>query len=159
MRFRSAPTALADADRLDHHRVTRLRVAATPQRCFDVLATGENQQAWADGYVRTAWLTPAGPASVRDIHMRWVTVTERFLAWAPGRRFAFSADAMSLPLVRRMIEDIAFAPAADGGTDLTWSVHVTFRPWLRPVSTILVDRVFRDMFAGFARGLAQQAER
>ncbi len=113
---------------------------------------------WASGYRGTVWHTPAGPGAVRDVRLRRINVTERFLAWEPGRRFAFSTDAMTLPLVTRMIEDITFTPDGDGGTLLGWTVHLTPRAWLRPVQGLLVRRVFEPMFDRFAAGLARQAE-
>ena len=156
-RFRSVPAELEDAAGMAFHISSSRVVAASPERCFAVLADGENQAGWASGYRSTVWHTPPGPGAVRDIRLRWITVTERFLAWEPGRRFAFSSDAMTLPLVRQMIEDISFTPHADG-TLLEWTVHLTPRRWLRPVERVLVARVFTPMFEGFAAGLAGQAE-
>ncbi len=134
-------------------------VPVSADRLFRILATGEGQRQWAHGYRDSHWFggEPPGVGSVRDVRMRWITVRERFLAWEPGARFAFTVDAMSLPLARQMIEDITFTALDARTCRLTWQVHLTPAPGLRPAGRLLVDRLFAPMFDGFAAGLAGYA--
>ncbi|MFT4088748.1 MAG: SRPBCC family protein [Gordonia sp. (in: high G+C Gram-positive bacteria)] len=154
------PSTLGDAASMTHHLRTERTVRASADRVFEVLATGENQWEWAQGYRSTTWYddAPHGTGSVRDIHLRWITVRERFLAWKPGRRFAFSSDAMSIPLARRMIEDIAVEPLDDDACVLRWAVHLDVAAALTPIAGKLVPRVFGPMFEDFAAGLASYSE-
>lgn len=154
------PACLGDIPEMTHHLRTERVVRAPADRVFDVLATGENQREWAEGYRATTWYgtAPHGTGSVRDIHLRWITVRERFLVWEPGRRFTFGADAMSIPLARRMIEDISVEPAEAGTCVLRWAVHLDVAAALRPVAGAVVPKVFAPMFDGFAAGLAHYAE-
>jgi hypothetical protein len=160
-RYSLRASSLDDIDGMAHHLRTRRIVPASADRLFDILATGEGQTTWAHGYRSTRWLTvePHGVGSVRDIHLKWITVRERFLAWDPGRRFTFSSDAMSLPLARALIEDIEFEALTPSSCRLTWTVHLTPAAALRPVSGTLARRVFAPMFDGFAAGLADYGTR
>ncbi|MFX0578237.1 SRPBCC family protein [Nocardia nepalensis] len=153
------PSYLDDVPSMRHHLHSQRIVAASAQRTFDILATGEGQRGWAEGYRATTWYgtAPYGAATVRDIHLRWITVRERFLAWEPGLRFAFSADAMSIPLARRMIEDITLEPIDTDHCRLVWQVHLDPAAALRPAQSRLVHTVFRPMFDRFAAGLARYA--
>jgi uncharacterized protein YndB with AHSA1/START domain len=153
------PTALDEVPALTHHLRSDRTVAAPAGRVFDVLATGEHQDRWAEGFRGVDWhgSGPRGVGSVRDVRLRWITVRERFLAWEPGARFAFSADAMSLPLARRLVEDITLTPLDDDRCRLTWEVHLTPAAALTPLAGPLVARVFRPLFDGFAAGLARYA--
>ncbi|MFC9873381.1 SRPBCC family protein [Nocardia salmonicida] len=154
------PSFLDDIPTMRHHLRTERAVRASAHRVFDILATGEGQHRWAEGYRSTTWYgaSPHDSTTVRDIHLRWITVRERFLAWEPGQRFAFSADAMSIPLARRMIEDIAFVPVDENRCLLRWQVHLDVSAGLRPVQARLVSTTFAPMFDRFAAGLARYAE-
>ena len=151
------PSALDDVPAMRHHLRTERVVDAPAERVFAVLAGGEGQHRWAPGYRGTRWYggSARGVGTVRDVHLLWITVRERFLAWEPGARFAFSADAMSVPLARRLVEDIAFTPLGPQRCRMTWEVHLTPAPVLGPAGPRLVERVFAPMFAAFAEGLAR----
>ncbi len=153
------PTGLDEVPELTHHLRSDRTVAAPADRVFEILATGERQDRWADGFRAVHWhgSRPHGVGSLRDVRLRWITVRERFLAWEPGARFAFSADAMSLPLARRMVEDITLTPLDDDRCRLTWQVHLTPAAPLTPLAGPLVARVSTPLFDGFAAGLARYA--
>jgi hypothetical protein len=150
---------LEDIGTMRYHLSTQRVVAAAASRVFDILSTGEQQHVWARGYRQTVWLTPPpyGVGSVRDIRLNWIAVRERFLAWEPGARFAFSADRMTMPLASQMIEDITMRPLSGRETLLVWNVHVTISTVIRPLAGMLVPKVFAPMFDGFAAGLADYA--
>ncbi|MEU6189093.1 SRPBCC family protein [Nocardia sp. NPDC047038] len=150
------PSSLCDISSMRRHLLSERIVDASAQRTFDILATGEGQGEWADGYRATTWYGNAAHdvGTIRDIHLRWITVRERFLAWEPAARFTFSADAMSIPLARRMIEDITFEPLGPGRCRMVWQVHLDPAPALRPVESLVMRRLFEPMFDSFAAGLA-----
>ncbi|MGW2663817.1 SRPBCC family protein [Nocardia tengchongensis] len=133
-------------------------VAASAARTFEILATGEGQAGLANGYRATTWYSDARAAgAIRDIHLRWITVRERFLVWEPAVRFTFGADAMSIPLARRMIEDISFTPIDARHCTLTWQVHLDPAPVLAPVESRFAASMLTPMFEAFAAGLADYA--
>ncbi|WP_405138788.1 SRPBCC family protein [Nocardia sp. NBC_01388] len=153
------PSYVGDIPAMRHHLHSERLVSASAERTFAVLAAGEGQRDWAEGYRATTWYgtAPHDAATVRDIHLRWITVRERFLAWEPGVRFAFSTDAMSIPLAHRMIEDITFEPVGADRCKLIWQVHLDPAAALRPIESRLVRTVFQPMFESFAAGLARYA--
>ncbi|MFE7718130.1 hypothetical protein ACFU44_03690 [Nocardia rhizosphaerihabitans] len=65
---------------------------------------------------------------------------------------------MSIPLARRMIEDITFVPVEENRCILRWQVHLDTAAILRPVQERLVSKTFAPMFDHFAAGLASYAE-
>ncbi|MEU2121899.1 SRPBCC family protein [Nocardia niwae] len=150
------PSSLPDISSMRRHLHSERVVDASARRTFDILATGEGQREWADGYRATTWYgnTSHDVGTIRDIHLRWITVRERFLAWEPAARFTFSADAMSIPLARRMIEDITFEPLGPDRCRMIWQVHLDPAPVLHPVESLVMRRVFEPMFDSFATGLA-----
>ncbi|MFE3023014.1 SRPBCC family protein [Nocardia tengchongensis] len=158
MMFALRPSGLGDIDAMRLHLRSDRTVAASAARTFEILATGEGQAGWANGYRATTWYSNARAAgSIRDIHLRWITVRERFLAWEPAARFTFGADAMSIPLASRMIEDISFTPIDARHCTLTWQVHLDPAPVLAPVESRFAASMLTPMFEAFAAGLADYA--
>ncbi|WP_083880432.1 SRPBCC family protein [Nocardia araoensis] len=153
------PSSLDDISAMRSHLRNERIVTASAQRTFDILATGEGQLEWAAGYRATTWYgsAPHDVGTIRDIHLRWITVRERFLAWEPGARFTFSADAMSIPLARSIIEDITLDPVGPDRCRLVWQVHLDPASVLRPIESLVMRRVFEPMFDSFAAGLARFA--
>lgn len=64
---------------------------------------------------------------------------------------------MTLPLVRKMVEDIQFERVNDPQTLIHWHIYYEMRIWLRPFNSWLKRQVFRQMFADFAQGVADYA--
>ncbi|MEV0463352.1 SRPBCC family protein [Nocardia tengchongensis] len=158
MMFALRPSGLGDIDAMRLHLRSDRTVAASAARTFEILATGEGQTGWANGYRATTWYSNARAAgAIRDIHLRWITVRERFLAWEPAARFTFGADAMSIPLARRMIEDISFTPIDARHCTLTWQVHLDPAPVLAPVESRFAASMLTPLFEAFAAGLADYA--
>ena len=153
------PSRLEDTDAMSCHLHFEHPVSATADRVFEILADGENQDRWANGYRRTEWFGAARDVgTVRDIHMTWITVRERFLIWEPGARFAFGCDALSIPLAQRLVEDIVFRPDGPGTSRLLWDVHFSPASWLaRILGNARVQAAFAPMFGDFAAGLAGYA--
>lgn len=160
MWFNSIPVDLRFCAVAPEKILTQLVVPVPAERLYEVLLTGENQTVWAQGYVQTVWYnaSPYARGSIRDIHLQWIRVRERLLALEPGRRFAFSSDALTVPLVRRMVEDIQFVTLDAHTTRIDWLVCYELAWGLRPLAGLLRP-VFTKMFADFAHGLANYAAR
>jgi uncharacterized protein YndB with AHSA1/START domain len=126
---------------------------APPERVFEVFATGENQRTWFKDFVGIRWTSPAssGVGAERDVELKLVTVSERFLAWDPGKRLTFTIFQMTLPLVDAMVEDMVFEPIGDGKTRLLWRAHFRPRGFMKPFVPIL-QAVFGQLFTQSIRG-------
>ena len=127
---------------------------ATPERAFEVVATGENQRMWLKDFVGFRWTTPAphGVGAERDVELKMVSARERFIAWDPGKRLAFTIHAMTLPLVGAMVEDMVFEPHGEGKTRFIWKAHYAPRLFMRPFHPIL-RLVFGELFRTTTTGL------
>lgn len=137
---------------LEHKRT----IVARPERVFDVFANGEGQERWFHDFRECRWTSeePRGVGSTREIELAMLTVRERFLVWDRGQRITFSIDAITLPIVRAMVEDMHFAPSGDDGTEITWRVHYTPAPAMRivhPIARAVFGRMFRLSLEGLAR--------
>src|SRR5205823_552139 len=63
--------------------------------------------------------------STRTVKLKTLSVKETFLVWEPGKRYSFSIDEITLPLVKSMMEDMKLEETIDGGTRFKWDVHYT----------------------------------
>ena len=133
-------------------------IDATPERVFDILATGERQSEWFQDFVENRWTTAArGVGAEREVELKLFTVKERFLAWDRGKRLAFHIYGSTLPVTRATIEDMVLEAVDVRGaraTRLTWRVH--YRPTL-PARLLhpLMRLIFGRMFKAGAEGLAR----
>ena len=76
------------------HIETVTRIEASPERVFDILATGERQAEWFQDFVENRWTTAnRGVGAEREVELKLLSVKERFLAWDRGRRLACLACA------------------------------------------------------------------
>jgi uncharacterized protein YndB with AHSA1/START domain len=128
---------------------------ASPERVFEIIATGENQPTWFKDFVGVRWTSPPpnGVGSERDVELKLLTASERFLAWEPGKRLTFTMHRMTLPLVEAMVEDMVFEPIGADRTRLLWRAHYRPRAFMRPFHPIL-RVVFGQIFQESTRGLA-----
>ena len=90
-------------------------------------------------------------AGMLNVKLLPLSVKERFLAWTPGERFAFTMEAITLPLVSQLMEE--WRLTADGaGTVVEWTV--CYRPTLLTRALHpLVRAIFDGMFKASLRGL------
>jgi len=159
MWFSVNPSDLSYADSSPHRIANVVTIAAPPERVFDLFATGEAQDEWFQDFVACRWTSPEPRAAgaTREIELKMLRVKERFLAWERGRRLTFSIDAITLPIVQQMMEDMRFEPIDGGNTRLVWHVHYTPSAFMRPVHPV-ARAIFGRMFQRSAEGLRRYAE-
>src|SRR5262245_49947259 len=133
-------------------------VDAAPAAVFDVL-TGDRWSEWFPDMLEMEWLPPRGVGGGRHARLRHSEAYETFLAWEPGRRFAFSVDRSNRPFLRAMMVDWQLSPASGGrGTRVELRWHYTLRAWWRPMQ-FLVTRTMRKMLAEALAGLKEFTEK
>jgi hypothetical protein len=160
MWFNSLPVNLNYSSIANNHIQIKIISRSSSERLYEILLDGENQSVWAKGYKKTVWFndSPTEFGSIRDIHLAWIKVRERMLALEPSKRFAFSSDALSIPLVIKMVEDINFHKISEEETLITWNVYYDLRNFLKPFKRFLEEIFFKKMFYDFAKGLSDYAE-
>lgn len=156
MWFDTAPTDLTFTTSSPQKLVFDALVEARPERVFDIFAKGESQQTWFHDFKACRWTSPE-PHTVgttREIQLKLLTVKERFVAWEPGVRLTFSIDAITLPIVKRMMEDMQFEAVGEKGTRVVWTVHyepaLLVRPFL-PVAKMIFSNMFRKSLDGLVK--------
>jgi uncharacterized protein YndB with AHSA1/START domain len=99
--------------------------AATPDAVFAVLADHERFPEWFPAVRRVTVLGPAaGVGARRRVCVPGLTVDEEFVAWEPGRRFAFTAFAIKPRIFRSLLEDCVLRPTSAGGTSITYTMYL-----------------------------------
>lgn len=120
---------------------------AAPDAVFDAFADAElwprfwplmNEARWTHG--------TGGIGDEREVAIRGLgRFRERFIAWEPGARFAFTMIASTSPLAAQIVEDYRLSP--DGsGTRLDWIVGVkptTLGRATTPITRLVLQRMFR----------------
>lgn len=158
MWFETAPTELDFTTSSPHRLQFDALIEAPPRRVFEIFATGEAQQTWFQDFKANRWTSPE-PHTVgttREVELKLLTVKERFVAWEPGVRLAFSVDAITLPLVKRLMEDLQFEAVGEKGTRLVWTVHYEPTLAMRVVHPV-VKLIFSKMFRASLDGLRKYA--
>lgn len=131
---------------------TVVTVKATPEEVWAVMADNERWPEWfkAAKSCRTTSAVSGGVGSTRWIHVDLFKVNERFIAWDPPRRWAFTILDVNLPGIVSVVEHALIEPAGTGETRVTYVMASEVRPYLRPLVPIL-----RWRLAGmFKQGLA-----
>ncbi|MCG8915523.1 SRPBCC family protein [Actinokineospora sp. PR83] len=110
-----------------HGYVIRRKYTAPPERVFAVLADAAHWSTWARPVIMTSrWAEGTGEVgSVRVAGMWPVLIRERITELHPPSRLAYRMVGRNIP-VRDYEAAVEFRPAADGGTELTWTA--SFRP-------------------------------
>jgi uncharacterized protein YndB with AHSA1/START domain len=126
---------------------------APPERVFDVWADIDEWPKWFSDIRKGTWDTPPphGAHSRREVVLNLLSVREQFLAWDPGRRYAFTMTACTLPLAHSIVEDYQLEALPGGRSRLVWEVRFDLRlPFvpLSPVVRFVFGKMFRDATAG-----------
>jgi uncharacterized protein YndB with AHSA1/START domain len=104
--------------------VTTAHLEASPDHVFAVFAEPETWPQWFPMMTRAAWTSTqtAGVGAEREVALRaFGQFRERFIAWEPGVRYAFTMIGTTSPLIDAMAEDYRLTPDA-GGTRLDWTI-------------------------------------
>ncbi len=154
-----APTEIDFIGRSPEKLVFDVTVFAPPERVFDVLVSEREMHEWLEPLVDLRWTSASrGVGSKRELVLDMLkrgdrdavtvlAVKERFVAWERGKHVAFVVEAMTLPLVRRMLEDMRLERIGPNRTRLRYTVH--FEPSLLmravlPLARVLFGKMFRD---------------
>jgi hypothetical protein len=141
---------------------TVVEVDAPGERVFAAFADPEQMAAWLPGFRHCRYQTPAprGVGSARELRMTGVSFREHFLAWEPAARFCFAIDQMTLPLMRRMVEDVQIDPLPGGRSRVVWTVY--YQPgwltWLvHPLARLGFELGYQRSMQALARHLEVRA--
>lgn len=156
MWFSLEPAGLEYIARAPYRFDNEVVIQAPAERVFDLIADGKSMRRWFHDFVDCRWTStaPHGVGSTREVELKALAVKERFLQWERGKRIAFNVYAITLPLVRRMIEDLQLEPLDAGRTRLRWRVHYTptlLMRILHPIGRAIFGRMFRVSLASLRR--------
>lgn len=155
MWFDVKPQSLDFVTRSPSHMHFDAAIYAPPERVFDVVAS-DDMGAWLPDFREMRWTSPPPRkvGSTRVVSLKMLAVKEIFLAWDRGRRLTFTMDAITLPIVDALVEDIKLEPFGPRHTRVRYGVHYTPKLWARPIEPIIravFGKLFRDALRGIAR--------
>lgn len=135
-------------------------VPAPPARVHAVFADPSTYPAWLDHFVRVDWLTTPGVMddAVFDESLSFFSIRVKVIDNVPGKVWNAIVLACSLPIATRMVEQVDFEAAADGGTDVRMRIAYELPAALVPFDP-LVSPLFHGLFQGSLRGLARYFDR
>jgi len=142
-------------------RITTVVTAkATPEEVWAVMADNERWPEWFEGMksCRTTSAASGGVGSTRFVHVDLFKVNERFVAWDPPHRWAFTILDVNLPGVVSVVEHALIEPAGTGETRITYVMASEVASYLRPLVPILRWRLTGMLRKGLA-GLEGQVVR
>jgi uncharacterized protein YndB with AHSA1/START domain len=159
MWFEIGPADLGFAQSAPFQLESEVIINASPQRVFEIVSTVEGPSEWLHEFTACRWMSPEphGPGTTRELEMKLLTAKARFLLWEPGKRLSYTIIGMSMPLVRRLLEDLRFEPLGDR-TRFRWTLHYTPAPLLKAIHP-LGRRLLGKRLAATAYGLAAYANR
>lgn len=132
----------------------RVSFAAPPPRVFAALADAAGWPRWFPTMTHARWLDGAtgGLGHEREVALRALgRFRERFIAWEPPHRFAFTITATTSPMIHQLGEDYRLEPEG-AGTQLRWTMGSSPRgvgklatPLLRPLLRSILGRAARNL--------------
>jgi hypothetical protein len=127
-------------------------------RTFVMLSSAEELGTWLHDFVACRWTSapPHGVGSTRVVDLKLLSVKERFIAWQPGERLAFTITATSLPIFTRAVEDLQLSPVGADSPRVRWTVHYELPRAMRPFD-FLARAIFGRLFARSAENLSRHA--
>jgi len=130
---------------------------ASPDAVFAELADHERWPEWFVNVKKVEIIGPAdGVGARRRVFIPNGAVEERFIAWEPGVRWAFTGTAGRPPIFRSLVEDCQLVAIGDqGGTAITYTMHIEPTTWARPLLAVIK----RGMQKGLQTSMEQLALR
>lgn len=135
-------------------RVTRSRrISADPDRVWAAIADHESWPAWFRAVTRVERRgTGEGVGGRRRVHIRSTTIDEEFLAWEPGKRFAFTVTHTNRPGMRSIVEEVRLDRDGDGTTvSYTQAFDPVAAVVTAPLLRRVLPRVLDEALAGLDR--------
>lgn len=134
------------------------RSTASPEAVWAVLADHARWPEWFPNVKAAQVLGPAeGIGARRRVKVPGLSVDEEFIAWEPGRLFAFTATGVKPPVFRSLVEHCRIEPTDDGGCTATWTMCIGPAPWAAPVLKLARGTLEKTVTKGMQQ-LARRAE-
>lgn len=131
-----------------------IRLAVSPARVWESLASDASLAAWGLGVRRLTWTSPRpfGVDTTREVVLPLgaMTVRERFFRWDEGSGYSFYVEEANRPGLRFFAENYVIEPDGSGAL-LTWTIAIEPKPALAPFMKVL-GPVNKRAFGQFARG-------
>jgi ribosome-associated toxin RatA of RatAB toxin-antitoxin module len=129
---------------------------ASPEAVFAVLADHARWPEWFPKVKAVEILGPAeGVGARRRVKIPGLAVDEEFIAWEPGKLFAFTATAAKPGAFKALVEHCRIKPSERGGCDVTWTM--TFEP--HPLAAPVMKLARRSLEANLGTAMANLARR
>jgi len=136
----------------------RATTTASPELVFAVLADHERWTEWFPNVKRVEVLGPAeGVGARRRVSIPGAQVEECFIAWDAGRRWSFTGTAAQPGFLRSLVEDCQLVPHGEGGTAITYTMHMDPAPLFRPLLAVAKGTLAKNLDKAMA-ALALRAE-
>ena len=124
------------------------RTGASPEAVFAVLADHERWPEWFPNVKAVEVLGPAeGVGARRRVKIPGMAVDEEFIAWEPGRLFAFTATACRPGAFRSLVEHCRIEPVDGGGCEVTWTMCIEPARLLAPVMKAATGTLSKNLTA------------
>lgn len=150
MKFACHPVDLDFTESAPLRFVNEVEINASPEDVFNILADADCWPRFLKDAVRAEWASPEphGVGSNRMLILKGMTALEHFIAWEPGKRFAFYVLEITVPLARAICEDYRLEPADSGKTRFIYIVACEPGLLLKltgPVGRWLLGNKFRQV--------------
>lgn len=132
--------------------------SASPDAVFAVLADHVRWPEWFPGVKKVEVIGPAaGVGARRRVHIPGAVVEEEFIAWEPGVRWSFTGTAGKPRFARSLVEDCQLEATPDGGTAISYGMHLAPGPLLAPFARVAAGSLRKNL-AKAMQQLAARAE-
>jgi carbon monoxide dehydrogenase subunit G len=132
--------------------------SAPPEAVFAVLADHVRWSEWFP-HVRKVEVMGAasGVGARRRVHIPGAVVEEEFIVWEPGVRWSFTGTGAKPGIARALVEDCQLTATPEGGTAISYGMHIAPAPLLAPFMRFGVRALTKNLTTAMER-LAARAE-
>jgi hypothetical protein len=142
-------------------------IKASPEVIFEVFEDPRSWTVWAFPIQKVEWTSPKpfGVGTTRSVHMMGDMVGyEKFVAWEPGKRMAFTFVGCSKDATDKFLEDYRVTDLGDGSCRVEWYMAMETRGfsrhmmWMtRPLMGFANRRMFKK-FSEYTENYAAQLQ-